>query len=93
MTMASGFYNSGSSKKRDKLILKEQIQYLVPRIYAAIACELWDMGWEAEQIEELFAKSQERWEDSTRNGWDMLQNVEDVTGIKVSYFRDTGNIV
>lgn len=91
--MASGFYNSGSSKKRDKLILKEQIQYLVPRIYAAIACELWDMGWEAEQIEELFAKSQERWEDSTRNGWDMLQNVEDVTGIKVSYFRDTGNIV
>jgi hypothetical protein len=51
------------------------------------------MGWEAEQIEELFAKSQERWEDSTRNGWDMLQNVEDVTGIKVSYFRDTGNIV
>ena len=91
--MASGFYNSGSSKKRDKLILKEQIQYLVPRIYAAIACELWDLGWEAEQIEELFAKSQERWEDSTRNGWDMLQNVEDVTGIKVSYFRDTGNIV
>ena len=91
--MASGFYNSGSSKKRDKLILKEQIQYLVPRIYAAIACELWDMGWEAEQIEELFAKSQERWEDSTRNGWDMLQNVEDVTGIKVSYFRETGNIV
>jgi hypothetical protein len=91
--MGSGFYNSGSSKKRDKLILKEQIQYLVPRIYAAIACELWDLGWEAEQIEELFAKSQERWEDSTRNGWDMLQNVEDVTGIKVSYFRDTGNIV
>ena len=91
--MASGFYNSGSSKKRDKLILKEQIQYLVPRIYAAIACELWDMGWEAEQIEELFAKSQERWEDSTRNGWDMLQNVEDVTGIKVSYFRETGNII
>ncbi len=91
--MASGFYNSGSSKKRDKLILKEQIQYLVPRIYAAIACELWDLGWEAEQIEELFAKSQERWEDSSRNGWDMLQNVEDVTGIKVSYFRDTGNIV
>lgn len=91
--MASGFYNSGSSKKRDKLILKEQIQYLVPRIYAAIACELWDLGWEAEQIEELFAKSQERWEDSTRNGWDMLQNVEDVTGIKVSYFRETGNIV
>ena len=90
--MASGFYNSGSSKKRDKLILKEQIQYLVPRIYAAIACELWDLGWEAEQIEELFAKSQERWEDSTRNGWDMLQNVEDVTGIKVSYFRETGNI-
>lgn len=91
--MASGFYNSGSSKKRDKLILKEQIQYLVPRIYAAIACELWDLGWEAEQIEDLFAKSQERWLDSTRNGWDMLKNVEDVTGIKVQYFRETGNIV
>ncbi len=91
--MASGFYKQGGNKNRDKLILREQIQYLVPRIYAAIACELWDMGWEAEQIEELFAKSQERWQDSTRNGWDMLQNVEDVTGIKVNYFRETGNIV
>lgn len=91
--MASGFYNRGCNKQREKLLMREQIQYFVPRVYAAIACELWDMGWEAEQIEELFAKSQERWEDSTRNGWDMLQNVEDVTGIKVKFFRETGNIV
>lgn len=79
--------------KLQKLMLKEQIQWLVPRVYAAIACELWDMGWDSDQIQELFAKSQERWRDSTENGWDMLKNVQEVTGIEVQYFRNTGNIV
>lgn len=89
--MGSMFY--GGNKKRDKLVLREQIEYFVPRIYAAFACELWDKGWSAEEIEELFAGTQERWQDSVRNGWDILKNVEEVTGIQVEYFRKTGNVV
>lgn len=87
--MASKYHGN----KLDRLVLKEKIQWLVPRVYASIACELWDMGWDSDQIQELFANSQERWRDSTENGWDMLKNVQEVTGIEVQYFRNTGNIV
>jgi hypothetical protein len=90
--MPSKFIRNGN-KTVDRMKMMRQTEYLVPHIYAAIACELWDMGWESEQIQDLFAKSQERWQDSERNGWDMLQNVADVTGIDVQYFKKTGNIV
>ena len=90
--MPSKFIRNGN-KTIDRMKMMRQTEYLVPHIYAAIACELWDMGWESERIQDLFAKSQERWFDSERNGWDMLQNVADVTGIDVQYFKKTGNIV
>ena len=90
-----GYYNNTRSllKKRDMQDIRGRIEWIVPRVYASIACELWDMGWDADQIQELFRKSQERLDDSTRNGWDMLQNVEEVIGIPVTYFRERGNIV
>ena len=83
----------GGNRTKDRLTMQRQIEWLVPRVYAAIACELWDMGWTAEQIQDLFACSQERWQDSVANNWDMLKNVQEVTGIQVEYFRQTGNIV
>lgn len=89
--MASKFH--GGDKKKDKMLLRSYIDYLVPRVYASIACELWDRGWCAKQIENLFADSQDRWRDSVENGWDMLQNVQEVTGIEVEYFKQTGNVV
>lgn len=89
--MKSKFY--GGNKTLDKMILREHINYYVPRVYASIACELWDKGWSAQEIEDLFALSQERWRESERDGWDMLENVQSVTGLKVKYFRETGNIV
>lgn len=90
--MASKFIKNGN-KTLDRLKMVRQTEWLVPHIYAAIACELWDKGWSAEDIQELFRLSQERWLDSERNGWDLLQNVADVTNIDVRYFRQTGNIV
>ena len=75
------------------MLISTQINFLVPRVYASIACALWNRGWTAEQIEDMFAESQEYWIDSQKNGWDMLQNVQDVTGIEVKYFNKTGNIV
>lgn len=89
--MASRFH--GGDKKKDKMLLKSYIVYLVPRVYASIAASLWDMGWEADKIQELFADSQARWQASVRDGWDMLKNVQEVTGIEVEYFNETGNIV
>ena len=90
--MASKFIKNGN-KTLDRLKMVRQTEWLVPHIYAAIACELWDKGWSAEEIQELFRLSQERWLDSERNGWDLLQNVADVTDIDVRYFKQTGDIV
>lgn len=90
--MASKYIRNGNNT-RDRMVMRRQTEWLVPHVYAAIACELWDKGWSAEEISALFAASQERWRDSVRNGWDMLANVAEVTGIDVRYFRETGNIV
>ena len=91
--MGSRFYGGGDNKRYQKMLIDTQINFLVPRVYASIACALWNRGSDEKQIEDLFAESQEYWRDSQANGWDMLQNVQDVTGIKVKYFKDTGNIV
>lgn len=89
--MASRFH--GGDKKKEKMLLQSYISFLVPRVYASIAASLWDMGWSSEQIQVMFSDSQERWRDSVANGWDMLQNVQEVTGIEVEFFKQTGNIV
>lgn len=90
--MASRYIKNGN-KTKDFLMMRRQTEWLVPHIYAAIACELWDKGWSSEEIQDLFSASQERWLDSERNGWDILENVAEVTGIDVRYFKKTGNIV
>lgn len=90
--MGSRFYKGGWSKTRDKAVMKTQIEWLVPRVYAAVACEPWDRGWSSEEIQDLFNGTQERWQDSVENGWDMLKNVEEVTGIKVEYFTGKGTL-
>lgn len=89
--MASKYH--GGNKSKDKVLMDTIIKWLVPRVYAAIACELWDCGFTAEKIQDIFAGSQERWQNSVRNGWDILKNVEEVTGIQVEYFKNTGNII
>ena len=89
--MASKYY--GGNKKKDKMLLDSYINWLVPRVYASIACELWDAGFTAEKIQEIFLNSQIRWQDSVKNGWNMLKNVQEVTGIEVEYFKSTGNII
>jgi hypothetical protein len=71
--------------QRNKALLSQQTEYLFTHIYAAFVCELWDMGWTEEQIQDLFNKTYERWLDSTKNGWDIVKNVKEVTGIDVGY--------
>lgn len=56
--MGSKFYGGGDNKKYQKMLIDTQINFLVPRVYAALACALWNKGWTAEQIEEVFAESQ-----------------------------------
>lgn len=90
--MSSKFYKGANKNTRDKAFIKSMSEWLVPRVYAAFACELWDRGWTVEQIQEIFTDTQDRWCDSVNNGWDILKNVEEVTGIKVEYFYKTGKM-
>lgn len=84
--MASKFYHGRTMMmQRDRQKLNEQAAYLFTHIYGAFVCELWDMGWTEDQIQELLDKTYDRWLDSTNNGWDIVKNVKEVTGIDIVY--------
>jgi len=93
------FHNSGyrqyfkQTKQKQKAIQDDMVTYSVPRIYAAIALTLYDrFGWEHDQIAELFGESEQLWGRSIEEGWDMLANCYECTGIEVRHFKQTGNI-
>lgn len=92
--MASRFYNQGNNKKKDKLDIQRRIEWLVPRVYASIGLALYDKyKWDPEQIQDLFKESDDIWQASTVEGWDLLKNAEEIVGAKFRRFADTGNIV
>ena len=79
--MASRFYNQGSNKKKDKLEIQRRIEWLVPRVYASIGLALYDKyKWDPEQIQDLFKESDDIWQASTVEGWDLLKNAEEIVG-------------
>lgn len=92
--MASRFYNQGSNKKKDKLDIQRRIEWLVPRVYASIGLALYEKyKWEPEQIQDLFKESDDIWQASTVEGWDLLKNAEEIVGAEFRRFTETGNIV
>ena len=90
------YYNNKKAmlKKKDKMDIQRRIEWLVPRVYASIGLALYEkFEWEPEQIQELFNYSQAVWQSSTAEGWDMLDNAEEIVGAEFKRFADTGNIV
>ena len=90
------YYNNKRAvlKKKDKMDIQRRIEWMVPRIYASIGLALYEkFEWEPEQIQELFSYSQAVWQSSTAEGWDMLDNAEEIVGAEFKRFADTGNIV
>ena len=90
------YYNNKRAvlKKKDKMDIQRRIEWLVPRVYASIGLALYEkFEWEPEQIQELFNYSQAVWQSSTAEGWDMLDNAEEIVGAEFKRFADTGNIV
>lgn len=61
--MASRFHGGGN-RRLEFLQLQRHIDEYVPKVYASIGSELWQMGWSKEEINDLFNKSRERWEQS-----------------------------
>jgi len=52
-----------------------------PALYAAIAMALYEKGWRYERINNLFARSQEIWEDKCWSGNNMMEECYEMTGI------------
>lgn len=94
--MRKTYYNSQRAllKRKEKLDIERRVEWLTPHVYASIGLALYDKyKWEPEQIQELFAESQELWQASTREGWDILENAEEIVGANFKRFSDTGNVV
>lgn len=56
---------------------------LVPCIYAAVAISLHEQNWEYEQINDLFVRSQEIWNEYCEEPGDMTDKCYELTGIDV----------
>lgn len=52
-------------------------------IYGGMALALDEIGIPADQIEKLFAMTQEYWNLSVRDGWDMVEQCKEQTGIDI----------
>ena len=59
----------------------EQTHLLVPRIYAALAIALSEAGCSQDEIEDVFGRSQEIWQDREHRCTDIVKECELRTGI------------
>ena len=78
--------------KNNKLInqfklMHQHIQNLTPEIYAAIAIAMHRNGYTFEDIELIFAESQEIWTECVQSGVNMQKMCEEETGIDVMKAR------
>lgn len=74
--------------KNNKLIsqykaMYRQIQEITPQVYAAIAISLHRRGAEFEEINDIFADSQEIWTECLNSGVNMQELCKKETGIDV----------
>ena len=64
--------------------VKKNIDKISPEIYAGIALALYRKhGWRYKRINELFAESQQIWNECVENGTDMAEMCLNETGIDV----------
>ena len=61
----------------------QQIQFITPKVYAAMAIALHRRGMSFEEIEEIFDTSQEIWTECVNSDIDMLGMCKAETGIDV----------
>lgn len=87
------YYNSGShmmraqarqykSSEDDSARIKEQVDNIIPKNYAAFALILSrDFGFDQDQLTELIIKTQELYSDALFYGIDILKQCSEETGI------------
>ena len=64
-------------------MMYQQIKYITPKAYAAIAIAMHRRGYEFEEIEAIFAESQEIWTECVQSDVNMLEMCKNETGIDI----------
>lgn len=69
---------------RELARIQKKIKQLIPEIYSCFCFVLYNRGWTAEQIEDLFAETQETWNANADRMDTMIEWCEKETGILVA---------
>lgn len=73
-------YAMGTKRLQEFKALTDNV---VPCVYAAVAMALYEKGWRYERINNLFARSQEIWNEYCMEPGDMTDKCLELTGIDV----------
>lgn len=72
--------------------MEKQIQTVVPQIYAAFALTLNENGFSDEDIADLFAQTQNKWQFCIEHDIDMIRLCESKTGICLTGNPNKGGV-
>lgn len=92
--MSSKFH--GGSKNRDKMLMKQYIRYVAPHMMASFALTLYERtNIPLDDIKELCIAIDELWNRSIAEGWDIIANCRELTGLDmrsyIDYKREAGD--
>ena len=87
-------YNRSAIQQKDRLFITRLSEKIVPDTYASLILAMYDeLKLDPDVIEKVVLRSQQIWDEYTRNGWNIKQSCEECTGISVDHFKSAGNIV
>ena len=91
-----GYFNNRHAARKNAAKMETELRAdrVVKYTYAAIGLALYDKyKWEPDQIQELFTESQILWNSAITNGWDMLENAEEILDVEFKRIDKKGNVV
>jgi len=87
-------HNKGLIQQRERQLINQLCVDYIPNIYAAMMLSMYDeLKLEPDDIKRVVLRSQQIWDEYTRNGWNIKQSCLECTGIDVEHFKAAGNIV
>lgn len=80
--MASKFH--GGNNKKEKLLAMHYAKFIAPHLMASFALTLYDKtDMEIDDIADMCVEVNDLWNRASVEGWDIIQNCEDLTGINM----------
>lgn len=81
--MASRHIKNGN-KKKDKLVAMHYAKFVAPHLMASFALTLYDKtDMSVDDIADMCVEVNDLWNRASQEGWDIVKNCEDLTGINM----------